>query len=279
MKRMKNECKIIKAYPKTVFESIGENYPDNLYLAQNKFFYKVAQDNGKGPSNHRYLSVLYWQMENQKNQKVQYASSKEYRDLLSVLNKRAIELAELYPRYDGITYKPQTRLMLGIGGESPYNTILLMTLHQTYGLPYIPATAIKGCLRNYWEQEESKGLSIKKLLGADSEEKANLKGCLVFFDTFPEEYSLAFDSLTPHNAIYFEGKGKEAPSDMENKIPLYIPCVTKDSSFKIHIACTDDEEWEKNSSIIMDSLKNALCEYGVGAKTSFGYGLASNKFE
>lgn len=275
---MHEKYKIKESYPKAAFESIGENYPDNLYLAQNKFFYKIGLENDPNPDTYRDVSMLYWQMEKEKNQKVQYASSKKYSDLLSALNKRTVKLAESYHQYDCIKYKPQTRLMLGIGGESPYITILLMTLHQIYGLPYIPATAIKGCLRNYWEEEERKSVSIKKLLGVDREEKENSKGCLVFFDTFPEEYSLAFDSLTPHNAEYFKGKGK-APADMEKKIPLYIPCVTKGSSFKIHIACTDPEEWEKNNSVIMDSLKNALCEYGVGAKTALGYGLATNKFE
>lgn len=287
MKRMNNQknsnsknnnCEI-SGYPSAPFKVIDQSFPDNLYLAQNKFFYKIKFKEDK---NNIIYSVLYHQIQSEKNKNEKnkpskehhnLLSSKKYRDLLSVLNKRTLALVKSHSQYECVAYKPQTRLMIGTGGESPYNTFLHMTLHQIYGFPYIPATAIKGCLRNYLEQEKPEGLCIETLLGADSETTTTSKGCLVFFDTFPEEYFLAYDSLTPHNAEYFGGKEK-APSDMEKKIPLLIPCITKDSSFKIHIVCTNNEEWKKNGPAIITSLKNALCEYGLGAKTAFGYGLA-----
>ncbi len=49
------------------------------------------------------------------------------------------------------------RLVLGIGGESVYETSI--TLHHIYGIPYIPASGIKGILRSWiinevWGSEE-----------------------------------------------------------------------------------------------------------------------------
>ncbi len=126
------------------------------------------------------------------------------------------------------------------------------------------------------EQEEQTSLDIKKLFGADSSEIGKSRGCLVFFDTFPTNFTLDFDVMTPHNTEYYTSGGESPPSDMEKKIPLSFPCLTEKTSFNIHIACTDSKEWEEHSSYIEENLKYALLDYGLGAKTAYGYGLASN---
>lgn len=46
-----------------------------------------------------------------------------------------------------ITMKPAWRTIVGLGTDSVYETGI--TLHHIYGFPYIPASAIKGLLRNY----------------------------------------------------------------------------------------------------------------------------------
>jgi CRISPR-associated protein Cmr6 len=46
-----------------------------------------------------------------------------------------------------ISMKLDWRLIVGLGNESVYETY--MTLHHTYGIPYIPGSAVKGVLRSY----------------------------------------------------------------------------------------------------------------------------------
>jgi CRISPR-associated protein Cmr6 len=44
-------------------------------------------------------------------------------------------------------FKPDWRLVVGLGGASVYETS--MTLHHIYGFPYIPASSIKGVVRSW----------------------------------------------------------------------------------------------------------------------------------
>ena len=46
-----------------------------------------------------------------------------------------------------INFKPNWRIIVGLGGESVYETSI--TLHHIYGIPYIPASSIKGVVRSW----------------------------------------------------------------------------------------------------------------------------------
>ncbi len=248
--------------PVKTFEVIG-SHCDNLYLAHNKLLCYDPSKEGE------FKSLLH--------QKLKAVKSFDFTELLKALNDRTANLASFYSMFINICYKPETRLMIGTGAESPYSSTLLMTFHQVYGVPYLPATAIKGCFRNYCEQESPKGIDVEKLLGSESNESYKSKGCLVFFDVFPTQFTLDFDVMTPHNTEYYAKKGGVFANDMGRKTPLHIPCVTRESIFNIYFACTDNEEWKEHSLNIKNSLISALTEYGIGAKTAYGYGLASSK--
>ncbi len=237
---------------------IFDNMPsscDNLYLQHNKFFEINKDKTG-------IISMLY------KSKAISKNINKNH--ILKSLNDRTIKLAQSYPSSHCIPYTPSYGLVIGTGAPSPYNTTLLMTLHQTYGFPYIPATAIKGCLRSYLEQENCTDVQIDKLLGSDSDSSRS-KGCLVFFDTFPSKFNLTFDVMTPHNSTYYSSKGAVPPSDIGNKTPISFPFV-KESTFNIYIANTDTTL--DSNSMIASYLKKALKTYGLGAKTAYGYGLS-----
>ncbi len=49
-------------------------------------------------------------------------------------------------------FKPDWRLIIGLGNPSVYETSI--TLHHIYGFPYIPGSAIKGVVRSYFIQTE-----------------------------------------------------------------------------------------------------------------------------
>ncbi|HED37354.1 MAG TPA: type III-B CRISPR module RAMP protein Cmr6 [Ignavibacteria bacterium] len=50
-----------------------------------------------------------------------------------------------------IIFKPDWRLIVGLGNESVYETS--MTLHHIYGFPYVPGSAVKGVARSYYIAE------------------------------------------------------------------------------------------------------------------------------
>ena len=163
-----------------------------------------------------------------------------------------------------VKYEPLDKLAIGIGETSPYDTTLLMTLHPLYGIPYIPATAIKGMLSHYWQQEINNEEGVLQILFGDQDNQ----GKLIFFDIFPKKYKLDFDVMTPHYSDYYGGKA--SPTDDNNPIPITFPCV-KEASFDVYIACQDTELLEKHE--VKENLEKAFQEYGIGAKTALGYGL------
>ncbi len=73
-----------------------------------------------------------------------YFGNIKFEDFKSKYNKLNYDKKE-------ITLKLSWRLTIGLGGESVYETSI--TLHHIYGIPYIPASAVKGVVRSYIIQE------------------------------------------------------------------------------------------------------------------------------
>ncbi len=218
----------------------------------------------------------------------------------TVIVARALKNAKyLVEKVEIFIFEPQWRLIVGLGGASVYETS--MTLHHIYGFPYIPASSIKGVLRNYiinecfnftdeerakWAENESKKIDWNKL----KEEKAfkclnfkrifgsqEDKGKVIFFDAFPTKApKIVVDIMTPHYGDYYSDKtGKVAPTDTQSPNP--IPFLTvEDTPFQFLLGSKDivDIQTEKlwNDKTLVEWLKAALTEHGIGAKTAVGYG-------
>jgi len=66
----------------------------------------------------------------------------------ALCQRQAQQAERLFPGNSrSILLQPQWRFVLGLGGESVYETN--MTLHHLYGMPYLPASSIKGVLRSW----------------------------------------------------------------------------------------------------------------------------------
>ena len=62
--------------------------------------------------------------------------------------RQAQQVERLFPSNSRkIELQPQWRFVLGLGGESVYETS--MTLHHIYGIPFLPSSSIKGVLRGW----------------------------------------------------------------------------------------------------------------------------------
>ncbi len=194
---------------------------------------------------------------------------------------------------EGIT---SYRLVVGLGNPSVTETS--MTLHNIYGIPYIPGQALKGITRSYFLQKyfdiEKKEFGIIKINAAEFKAKelykiifgddyygeANEKGSIIFFDAFPvsDEIIIEKDVMTPHYSNYY-GKGWNPTDEFStNPIPFY---TVKNTKFNFLFALIKEEiRMNEEKIIYAEDLKNfvsklikeALEEHGVGAKTSVGYG-------
>jgi len=161
------------------------------------------------------------------------------------------------------------RMIIGLGASHPQETS--MTLHHIYGIPYIPGSAVKGVTRHWVIAEEFKGNeetaeendNFKNVFGSQEE-----AGRVIFFDAYPvDKIRLKVDVMTPHYPDYYS-KGTE-PADWQSPNPIKFLTVEK-TKFCFYIASKKQEN--ELCDTALKWLKNALMNFGIGAKTSVGYG-------
>jgi len=179
------------------------------------------------------------------------------------------------------------RLSVGLGESSVLETSI--ALHHTYGVPYIPGSALKGIASHFaarylgkmgneeeWRQEIKDGKTLRgayqKLIFGDTEES----GLVIFFDAHPvpERWCLKKDVITVHHPDYYQ-TGEKPPADWDSPNP--IPFLTAHGTFTFllglaPVSVDDLEPGESLLKLAAELLKRALEEEGVGAKTSLGYG-------
>ncbi|MGH2506629.1 MAG: type III-B CRISPR module RAMP protein Cmr6 [Ktedonobacteraceae bacterium] len=169
------------------------------------------------------------------------------------------------------------RMVVGLGGETVLETDL--TLHHLYGLPYIPGSALKGLARAYVtgeeqpsKKEEEDSGEIQRIFGSQKQ-----AGTVLFFDAWPLDGQVAFavDIMNSHYPQYYsEGK---LPTNTQNPNPVTFLAVEKtDFVFALAPRATSAEQEKKTRREDVQKvsiwLQKALQDYGVGGKTSAGYG-------
>ena len=169
-------------------------------------------------------------------------------------------------RYIKITGQVKRRMLVGAGNPSPWE--VGFTFSRNYGVPIIPASSIKGCFRHFLEDkgEDSKA---RKLFGTGGEESAS-EGNIIFLDAIPiNSLRLGIDLINCHFQPYYsDTKCEKPPNDWYNPVPVYY-LVIEEGIFRFDIFVIDNEV---NIEEITEDFKTMLEEYGIGAKTSYGYG-------
>ena len=178
--------------------------------------------------------------------------------------------------------KTQTRLIVGLGSGSVLETSI--KLHHIYGIPYIPASAIKGILRAYriwelakWNEDKFKEIENRidetKLDNKEEEKIIEIfgnqqqKGKLIVLDAYPINFEgFDVDIMNPHFPDYYD-KG-EPPADWQNPNPITFLAIPENTEFNFYF---------KNTSVydgnLKEELKEAFENIGIGAKTALGYGI------
>lgn len=175
--------------------------------------------------------------------------------------------AKMYPAH------VKTRMIVGLGDESVLETSI--TLHKTYGVPYIPGSALKGLAASYARQrlteDWQKGSEAYQVIFGNTDEA----GYITFFDAFyiPErgfnQRALHPDVITVHHQKYYQDHNTP-PADWDDPNP--VPFLTATGSYLIALAASELEEQEAWIEKTFAILRYALKEMGIGAKTSSGYG-------
>jgi len=197
----------------------------------------------------------------------------------------------------------QTRLLIGHGNASA--TDVGFSVHQTWGVPVIPGSALKGLLAHYVEtvygpdpacpndDERARYVGVTWSSGriargpgevygalfgapaADQEDGDGLgerAGCVVFHDAWlvPDGVAtlpVAPDVLTVHQKEYYDSNGMSLPNDYGSPVPVSFLTVRPQTRFLV--ALSGKPEW---TEFAMTMLRDALAEWGVGGKTAAGYG-------
>lgn len=209
--------------------------------------------------------------------------TKLYNSTLCLLdNKLYNTIIDLYVNYPG--------LLIGTGyshttGLSTEEIKTGFSFDYVSGLPYIPATSVKGTLKHafcgeksiYVEQnlqlDNSKITELKRKIFGDSAESGLGKGNDIFFDAQILEGNfqnriLGSDNITPHKSVVADPQTVNILKILPGvKIRFYFYLI--DTELKDGTCITTEQKREL--------FKNILMDFGIGAKTNTGYGILSEK--
>ncbi len=150
---------------------------------------------------------------------------------------------------------------------------------RVFGLPYVAPSSWKGSLRAaLWQNgHEAENDGIRRIFGNErtTKEQEELKaGRLHIFPTFFKEKDL--EVINPHDRKTRVGKN-----------PIFIESVPKDASslftllyVPFNLIGKEEKKIKKQVSediqLLVSGLKAMFMDYGFGAKTSSGYGIAKS---
>lgn len=179
-------------------------------------------------------------------------------------------------------------LVTGMGLDHPLENGFAFL--NPYGMPYLPASSIKGVLRaaarelatfevGGWTSD-----TINTLFGSqDYDDEEFQRGALVFMDVIPQvtANSLAMDVMTPHQGHYYQGnnQGASAPHDAGSPNPIMFMVIPPRSQFTFHVLADRHllkhvQNWKE---LLGQAFEHAFKWLGFGAKTALGYGAMADK--
>ena len=185
--------------------------------------------------------------------------------------------------------KVQSRMVIGTGDKGVAEAGI--TLHHTYGVPFIPGSALKGLASSY-AATRLEGFEATSVRAAEDEHgrvmldalsayhtlfgAENSAGYVTFFDalyvpgtgfncTAQRDTPLQPDVITSHHSAYYVGDTPKPPADWDSPIP--VPFLTATGEYLIVVGGA--EQW---TTLAIQIIGMALRDSGIGAKTAAGYG-------
>ncbi|BDA70691.1 Cmr6 family CRISPR-associated RAMP protein [Calothrix sp. PCC 7716] len=170
---------------------------------------------------------------------------------------------------------------LRVGGTRGFRELLLPVLHPVFGIPYIPASTLKGAARA-WAQKQGASTQVTEILGM-LEGKNAIAAKVEFLDAFPIRPCLSIDIATPQwtwkdNLVKYQSEPHSFLSLHQPKFLIGLRLTTLGKQYQDKINQNqENQEQEKQDivKIVKQWLENALAE-GIGSRVSSGYGHISN---
>jgi len=200
------------------------------------------------------------------------------------LQRRAERLESLAESQTGWVSEFETtaRFITGLGLSHPVENGF--NWHHTLGTPYLPASGVKGVVRQWaaqWteyysdEDEDLRATSddISRIFGESADDDHGV-GSVIFFDAMPAgPVELDIDIMTPHYQEWYQKGTESPPGDWHDPTPIPFLTVAADQTFQFALAPrTDCEQDRKDAKDAAQWLVDALYWIGAGAKTAVGYG-------
>ncbi|MDR0522562.1 MAG: type III-B CRISPR module RAMP protein Cmr6, partial [Planctomycetaceae bacterium] len=135
-----------------------------------------------------------------------------------------------------------SRMIIGLGSSNVLEAGI--TLHQTYGVPYIPGSALKGLTAHYAYENGVSDEHRKWIFG-----EQDFAGLVQFHDAWLEPKDvkdcLLQDVMTPHHQDYYgqDKDGNIPPSEFESPVP--VPFLAVQGTFCVALSCEDNSEQGK----------------------------------
>jgi CRISPR-associated protein Cmr6 len=172
------------------------------------------------------------------------------------------------------TAELDSRMFLARGETSILETSV--RLHQTYGVPYIAGSMLKGLARAYalGELDRIIGLSERfaYLFGRepnDNEQDKGDAGFVIFHDAWwvPKSAPMPLlqEVITPHHGDYYQG---HQPQPRDTDSPTITPQIAVRGAFMFAV-----EGEGKLIEMAQSLLQSALQKEGLGNRRHLGYGL------
>lgn len=188
----------------------------------------------------------------------------DFGKISNILRERREQLIKKRKPFINLKMKVRGKLLLGAGNPSLIEVGI--TLSRNYGLPIIPGTAIKGTFASFlFDRDEYE--SLAHIFG-DTERE----GSLIFLDAIPvSDLKFSLDIVNPHFQPYYM-KEKLPPNDWYNPVPKrYLVVSSGVFWFTVLETCSGVIEKSEKEQI-KQRFVEMLRTYGMGAKTSYGYG-------
>lgn len=163
-----------------------------------------------------------------------------------------------------------SRLIIGSGNMTAFE--FGMMLNKPWGLPYIPGSTLKGCVRSFLCENGCSNEVITELLGSN-----DVSGSVAFFDTWLDPQSSKVferDITTVHYHKYYslDTKKTEDPDfdlrGMLDPVPVSFVAIKPETTFYVLL----QGENAAHLDFIKDWLLAALKCNGIGSKKMLGYG-------
>ncbi|MFO5474817.1 MAG: RAMP superfamily CRISPR-associated protein, partial [Dolichospermum sp.] len=154
----------------------------------------------RAPKNHNPLQALYWVEpnlpENDASQRMSIlretvAAEQGCNQIYTKLYQRTLQLANGKENTVSVSFNWRMR----IGGTRGFRELLLPVLHPIFGIPYIPASTLKGAARA-WARKNDAPARVQELLGMLNGRNAKAAK-IEFLDAFPTKHCLSIDVATP----------------------------------------------------------------------------------